>query len=76
MTKQDYCVIALVFLGGFLAIVAGAGEDTVPPLIKLVAAATAAGIGAVLALLKPPGSGVRTVPTDPPQAVKRDEGRG
>ena len=55
MDKQGAAVIVVAFVGAFCGIVAGAGPDVIPAVVKLFAGATAAGCAAVLALLRPPG---------------------
>ncbi len=70
MAKQDYTVIALVFAGGFCGIVAGADPTIVPPIVKLGCGATAAGIGGVLALMRPPSMPIAGNRPLPPAAPK------
>ena len=48
---HDALVIGLLFTAAALAVVAS--SDVVPPLVRLTAAAIAAGCGAVLAVLSP-----------------------
>lgn len=64
MDRQGHVVIVLVFVGAALGIVAAANPETVPPLVKLVAGAIAAGCASVLALLRPPGSPPRVPPNE------------
>lgn len=53
--SNDSQLKLLAFLGAFCGIAAGAGADVIPPVIRLLAGATAAGCAAVIALLRPPG---------------------
>jgi hypothetical protein len=68
MKKQDYLVGSLLFMGAFLGVMAAAGADILPPILKLLAAGGAAGCGAVLAVLRPVGASIR-----PPQATEREQ---
>lgn len=52
--RQDAFVIGLLFVAASLGVVAAA--DVAPPLVRLVAAAIAAGCASVLAVLRPAGS--------------------
>ena len=52
--RHDALVIILLFTAAALAVVAS--SDAVPSLVRLTAAAIAAGAGAVLAVLSPTGS--------------------
>ena len=67
MKKQDYLVGSLLFMGAFFGVIAAGGDEHVAPILKLLAAATAAGCGAVLAILRPVGASIR-----PPQATERE----
>lgn len=51
--KRDLPLMALVFIGAACAVLAA--SDTVPSLVRVGAGAVAAGCGAVVALLRPPG---------------------
>jgi hypothetical protein len=53
MTYHGWMVIGLLFTAAALGVVATAPTDVVPPLIKLICAAIAAGSAAVLAVLEP-----------------------
>ncbi len=67
MKKQDLSVIMLLFFGAFLGVIAAGGDEHVPAILKLLAAASAAGCGAVLAVLRPVGTSIR-----PTEQVERE----
>jgi ribose/xylose/arabinose/galactoside ABC-type transport system permease subunit len=67
--KQDLSVVVLMFLGAFFAVIAAGGDEHVPALVKLLAAASAGGCGAVLGVLRPVGTSIR-----PTEQVEREAG--
>lgn len=71
MKKQDLSVVVLMFLGGFFGVIAAGGDEHVPAILKLLSAASAAGCGAVLGVLRPVGTSIR-----PTEQVERDQRGG